>query len=63
MPDRAAIIAAYEECEAAARKLVPGRMLLTEDCRLCAEMAAEECGVSFEEVRAVLIEHWVMPAH
>jgi hypothetical protein len=63
MTDRTAIIAAYEECEAAARRIVPGRMLLTEDCLICAEMAAEECGVSFEEARAVLIEHWVTPAN
>jgi hypothetical protein len=63
MTDRAEIIRAYEECEAAARKLVPGAFLLEHDVRTCAEMAAEECGVSYEDVRATLIEHWVTSAN
>lgn len=64
MSDRAAIIAAYEECEAAARRSrAHPAMLDMADVRTCAEMATEECGVSFEQARAVLIDHWVTPAH
>lgn len=63
MTDRAAIITAYEECEDAARKLVPGEFLLEHDVRVCVDLAAGECGVSYEEARAVLIEHWAKPAH
>lgn len=52
------IIRTYEECEDAARRIVPGQFLLEHDVRTCVELTAGECGVSYEEARAVLIDHW-----
>ena len=58
--DRAAIIAAYEANETAARDLIPGRFLLPEDVATCMDLAAEQCGVPIEQVRDVLSAYWRM---
>lgn len=56
--DRAAIIAAYEANEAAARDLIPGRFLLPEDVATCIVLAAQQCGVSRDEASDVLAAYW-----
>lgn len=57
--NRDAIILAYAECEAAARRANPPHGLLCmDDVKLCAQQAAEECGVSYEEGREVLTDAW-----
>lgn len=54
---RLAIIASFQENEAAAKRMftIPS----VEDIRLCVVMAAEEHSVTFEQAREVLIDHWV----
>ncbi len=58
MLDRKAIREAYAENEAAMKRTVP--VLGEEDYRLCVEMAAEQCEVTYEEARAVMIDEWAM---
>lgn len=50
--DKRAIIAAYERAEAEAGGLANA-------CpRQCAERAALKCGVTYQDAREVLINHW-----
>lgn len=62
MIDRAAIIAAFEACEEAARKrkgrAAPASMVMMDETRACAEHAAKVTGGTYEEARAALTEHW-----
>lgn len=58
MIDRKAIREAYAENEAAMKRVVP--FMGEEDVRLCVEMAAEQCGVTYEEARSVMIDEWAM---
>ena len=58
--DRAAIIAAYDANEAAARSIVPGRFILPEDVETCIDLAARECGVTVEQAKDALAAHWTM---
>lgn len=51
--DKRAIIAAYERAETEAGGLAHA------DPRQCVELAAAECGVTFEAAREVLTNHWV----
>lgn len=55
-PEARAILAAYQRHEAEAGGIARA------DIRKCIRLAAEECGVSYEAARGVLLDAWAMRA-
>jgi hypothetical protein len=58
MATRKEIREAYAENESAMKRTVP--CLGEEDYSLCVEMAAEQCGCTYEEARSVMLDEWAM---